>query len=143
MPKLGLQKIPAKKVPKIPPTPCTGNTSKESSICSVFLINCVIKKQITPAIKPITNAPAGPTTPAAPVIVPKPAITPVTIPKPDGLPNLIHSQAIQANAPADAAICVTNNAIPALPLAAKAEPPLKPYQPTHNIPAPIIVMVKL
>ena len=46
-------------------------------------------------------------------------------------------------APAAAEICVTSIAIAASPLAAKAEPPLKPNQPTQSIAAPVIVMVML
>ena len=34
-------------------------------------------------------------------------------------------------------------AMEALPSAARAEPPLKPNQPTHSMPAPITVMVML
>ena len=38
---------------------------------------------------------------------------------------------------------VTNIAMPAEPSAATAEPALKPNQPTHNNPAPIIVITRL
>ncbi len=78
-------------MPKIPPTPCTGKTSNESSILNFCLIIITALKQTMPAIIPITNAPAGPTKPEAGVIVPKPATIPVTVPKAVGLPNLIHS----------------------------------------------------
>ena len=46
----------------------------------------------------------------------------------------------QAIAPDAAAKCVTVIAMPAAPSAARAEPALKPNQPTHNMAAPIIVM---
>src|SRR3954470_8625132 len=57
-----------------------------------------------------------------------------------GLPLLIHSMAIQASAPADAARCVNMIADAALASAASALPPLKPNQPTQSMPAPAIVM---
>ena len=76
-------------------------------------------------------------------MVASPATIPVTIPTSDGFPNLIHSIIIHDNAPNDAAICVTKTAIDAVESAAKAEPPLKPNQPTHNMQAPIIVITGL
>ncbi len=42
-----------------------------------------------------------------------------------------------------ALICVTSIAMPASPPALSALPALKPNQPTHNMPAPVIVMVML
>src|SRR5690348_15762520 len=68
---------------------------------------------------------------------------PVTAPSTLGLRNLIHSMHNQVKAPADADKCVTSIAIPALPSAANALPALNPYQPTHNIPAPVTVIVML
>src|SRR6188508_3219894 len=106
-------------------------------------MNCVAKKQTTPAVRPMTTAPIGPTKPDAGVIVPKPATIPVTMPRTLGLPNLIHSMAIQTVAPAAAAVCVTSIAMPALPLAASALPALKPNQPTHSNDAPETVIVRL
>ena len=50
---------------------------------------------------------------------------------------------IQTNDAVAAEICVTSIAIPAPPLAPKAEPALKPNQPIHNIEAPIIVKIGL
>jgi len=41
------------------------------------------------------------------------------------------------------AICVTAIAMPALPLAAAADPALKPNQPTHSSEAPIMVSTRL
>ena len=46
------------------------------------------------------------------------------------------SDYIQPNAAAAVAIWVTSIAMPAVPLAAAAEPALKPNQPTHSIAAP-------
>src|SRR6187551_1781551 len=106
-------------------------------------MNCVAKKQTMPAVRPIATAPIGPTKPDAGVIVPKPATIPVTMPRTLGLPNLIHSIAIQTVAPAAAAVCVTSIAMPALPLAASALPALKPNHPTHSSDAPVTVIVRL
>ena len=75
--------------------------------------------------------------------VANPATIPVTIPIKDGLPNLFHSINIQTNDAVAADICVTNIAIPAPPLAPKADPALKPNHPIHNIEAPIIVNIGL
>ena len=50
---------------------------------------------------------------------------------------------IHEKAPIDAAIWVTKIAIEAVWSAAKAEPPLNPNHPTHNIDAPTIVSTGL
>ena len=51
--------------------------------------------------------------------------------------------AIHAREPQAAERCVTNIAIAALLSAASADPALKPNQPTHSMPAPVTVMVRL
>ncbi len=127
----------------MPPTPWTGNTSRESSIFKVRLIKLVAPKQIIPALIPIMIAPIGPTKPEAGVILPKPATMPVTMPNTLGLPYLIHSKNIQVSEARAALMCVTRMAMPASPLAASALPPLKPNQPTQSMPAPVTVMVRL
>src|SRR5688572_3774381 len=124
---------PVSTVPTTPPTPCTGDTSSESSRCSTRFRNCVAKKHTTPATRPIASAPPTPTKPDAGVMVPSPATMPVITPSRLGLPYLPHSITIQASAPADAPTCVTSTAVAALPLAARALPPLKPNQPTHSM----------
>src|SRR3954465_8172681 len=73
-------------------------------------------------------------------MVARPATAPVTMPTDVGLPERIHSSAIQAIAATDAASCVARIAFPACTLAASALPPLKPNQPTHSMPAPAIVI---
>ena len=83
--------------------------------------------------------PIGPTEPLAGVMEAKPAIQPVTAPTKEDFPNLIFSMIIQTIVAVAAEICVTKIAIPASPFAARALPPLKPNQPTHNMQAPIIV----
>src|SRR3990167_3858959 len=82
------------------------------------------------------SAPAGPTEPAAGVMVARPAIVPVAIPTSVGLPYLNHSIAIQTSAAVDAERWVTSMACPAAVLAPSADPALNPNQPTHSMAAP-------
>src|SRR6516225_2566268 len=91
----------------------------------------------------MTNAPRGSTNPDAGVIATRPATAPEIIPSTLGLPLTVHSANIQARAAVAVAICVTAIAIPALPLAAVAEPALNPNQPTHNSEAPITLSTRL
>src|SRR6185503_8144350 len=79
----------------------------------------------------------GSTKPDAGVMVPSPAIAPEIMPSTEGLLRLAHASAIQVIAPAQAARCVATIAIEARDPAPNAEPPLKPNQPTHNLPVPI------
>src|SRR5690606_36570125 len=97
------------------------------------------KKQITPEARPMANAPAGPTVPAAGVMATRPATTPDAMPRALGLRWVIHSANIQASAAAAVAIWVTSMAMPAVSSAAAAEPALKPNQPIHSMAAPIRV----
>ena len=89
------------------------------------------------------RAPAGPIKPDPGVIVARPAIAPVAIPTKLGFPNFIHSNTIQTKHAVDADIWVTAIAIPALPLAPSALPPLKPNHPTQSIAAPITTKLLL
>ena len=50
---------------------------------------------------------------------------------------------IHDSAPAQAPRCVASSAMPAVPLAARALPPLNPNQPTHSKPAPAATSGKL
>ena len=77
-----------------------------------------------------------PTYPAAGVIATRAATTPEQAPKVVGLPSLIFSIRIHPIIPAAAATNVLSKAWTACPLAAPAEPALKPNQPNHNIPVP-------
>src|SRR5215470_7998373 len=79
----------------------------------------------------------GATKPDAGVIVPSPATAPDIMPSTDGLRRAYHSIAAHVSAPAQAARCVAVIAITARELAARADPPLNPNQPTHNNPVPI------
>src|SRR6202022_136005 len=83
------------------------------------------------------SAPRGSTKPDAGVIATNPATAPEMMPSTLGFPLTIHSANIHASAAVAVAIWVTAIAMPALPLAATAEPALKPNQPTHRSDAPL------
>src|SRR6201996_7301965 len=85
----------------------------------------------------------GSTKPEAGVMATRPATAPEMMPSTDGLPLAIHSANIQPRAAAAVAICVTVIAMPARPLAATADPALKPNQPTHSSDAPITARDRL
>src|ERR1019366_932764 len=87
---------------------------------------------------PIHNEPPTFTKPEAGVIATKPATAPEQAPTSVGAPAKIHSQTAQLIAAAAVAVLVTTKALVARPLAATAEPALKPNQPNHNKEAPII-----
>src|ERR1700739_3855536 len=89
------------------------------------------------------SAPRGSTKPDAGVIATSPATAPEMMPSTLGFPLTAHSANIHASAAVAVAICVTAIAMPALPLAAVAEPALKPNQPTHNNDAPITLSTRL
>src|SRR5690606_26530576 len=88
---------------------------------------------------PIAIAAPGETKPALGVIVARPAMAPVAKPTVVGLPKVTRSIASQTSAAAEAAAWVLMIAEAAPSLAASAEPPLNPNQPTHSSIAPIIV----
>src|ERR1700730_11947291 len=85
---------------------------------------------MTPAAMPTIRAPRGSTNPDAGVIATRPATAPEMMPSTLGFLFMTHSANIQASAAVAVAIWVTAIAIPALPLAAVAEPALKPNQPS-------------
>src|SRR5689334_15108426 len=84
----------------------------------------------------MTTASQGATKPEAGVMVPRPATAPEIMPSTEGLRRADHSIPPQTSAPEQAARWVATIAITARELAASAEPPLKPNQPTHNRPVP-------
>src|ERR1700735_20577 len=102
-----------------------------------------VQKHITPAATPMMIAEPGSTKPEAGVMATSPATAPEIAPSTEGLPLAIHSANIQPNAAAAVAICVTVIAMPARPLAAVADPALKPNQPTHSSDAPITARARL
>src|SRR5215468_3907291 len=88
-------------------------------------------------------AESGETKPEPGVIATSPATEPEAAPSIVGLPLAIHSANIHESAAAAAAMCVTTNALTARPLAPRADPALKPNQPTHSSDAPMIVNGRL
>ena len=89
------------------------------------------------------KAPPIPTLPAAGVIATKPATAPEAAPNIEALPRKTPSVTHHANTATEVAAKVLINARAAKPLASKAEPALKPNQPTHNNAAPTMVNGKL
>src|SRR6185503_13421554 len=81
-------------------------------------------------------APLTVTNPQAGVMTTRPATAPEQNPRMLGLPLSIHSTMGQTNEATAVAIVVVMKAFAATPSAAPAEPALKPYQPTHNMPVP-------
>src|SRR5256886_16582118 len=74
--------------------------------------------------------------PAAGVIPTRPTTSPVAAPTAVALPERARSRQTQVTSAAAAAVLVFVNASAARPLAASAEPALKPNQPNHRRPAP-------
>src|SRR5689334_5421201 len=96
-----------------------------------------------PALAPINSAGNGFTKPLAGVIATSPATAPEIAPSTLGLPASIHSMNIHARVAAAAPKCVATNALDARPDAASALPALKPNQPTHSRPAPMVLITRL
>src|SRR5687767_4944641 len=83
------------------------------------------------------------TKPAHGVMTTRPATAPEQKPRTDGLPRVSHSMAGQAAAATAVARVVVMKALAAMPSEATALPALKPYQPTHSMPVPTMVRVRL
>src|SRR5208337_5609293 len=96
-----------------------------------------MRKQTTPAIRPMISAGMGPTNPEAGVIATKPATAPEIAPSTLAFPRVSHSAAAQPRAAAAAPKCVATKALEARLPAASALPALKPNQPTQSRQAPI------
>src|SRR5713226_4897816 len=86
----------------------------------------------------MATAPFGVTNPHAGVITTSPATAPEQNPSTLGLPRTIHSAIGQTKEATAVASVVVVKALAATTSAATALPALKPYQPTHNMPVPII-----
>ena len=84
----------------------------------------------------MTNAPHGRTNPAAGVIVARQATAPTQRPTNDGIPFLYQSIPVQTVRAVEAEISEFTAAKAALPVLARADPPLKPNQPNHRRPVP-------
>src|SRR3979411_147961 len=117
--------------------PWTTNTSSESSELKRSSSEVQAQKHTRPAITPMTMPCHGATNPEAGVIVPRPATAPEIMPSTEGLRRIVHSIAPQVSAPAQAARWVARIAMTAREFAPRADPPLKPNQPTHNHHVPI------
>src|SRR5712692_11903630 len=87
---------------------------------------------------PMTTAPVELTNPHAGVITTNPATAPEQKPSTLGLPLTTHSAMGQTKEATAVARVVVVNALAAMTSAATALPALKPYQPTHNMPVPIM-----
>ena len=111
--------------------------------CIVITEFCFKKKTAPkhniPPIAPIRRAEKGVTNPQAGVIATRPETTPQAAPIAVGFDWKNHSESIQVNAEAAAAIFVLINAVKATSFKDNALPTLKPNQPNHNKPAPNIV----
>ena len=92
-----LLKTPVSSAPRMPPTPCTPNTSSESSAPSIFFRPSTPHRQTKPAAAPITSAPTMPTLPAAGVIATRPATAPDAAPSIEALPLISASPMHQAS----------------------------------------------
>src|SRR5512135_3804218 len=88
-------------------------------------------------------APPTFTKPAAGVIATSPPTAPEARPRTVGFFECIHSTAIQEIAATAVAVLVLMKAAPASPLAARAEPALKPNHPNQRRPAPVTTKVRL
>src|SRR3954452_1911080 len=96
-----------------------------------------------PATAPTTMAPIGDTDEQEGVIATRPATTPEAAPSDVACPSRIRSVTSQAREAAPVATMVLTQTVDAVPLAVTAEPALKPNQPNHSSPAPIITRVRL
>src|SRR4051812_19495240 len=140
-PSAWLLNTPVSRAPTMPPTPCTPNTSSESSAPSMRLRPLTPQRQAKPAMKPMTMAPIRPTLPQAGVIATRPATAPDAAPSIDALPLNTASPIDQASTAAAVAEKVLMKASTAELPASRAEPALKPNQPTQSSAAPTMVSV--
>src|SRR5688572_17379982 len=132
----GLTSRPVPSAPTMPPMQWMPNTSRLSSYLSSHLMAVQKNRQTTPATTPSMAAPIGPTKPAAGVTATRPATTPETRPSSDIFHLNTNSMIIQDSPAAAVATNVFIMARPAPEPDSRAEPALKPNQPTHNRAAP-------
>src|SRR5262249_38954288 len=81
--------------------------------------------------------------PAPGVMTTRPATAPEQKPSTVGFLRVIHSSTGQVVAATAVASVVVVKALAAIPSEATALPALKPYQPTHSMPVPTMVKVRL
>jgi hypothetical protein len=94
-------------------------------------------KGTMPARTPMITAEDMLTKPAPGVITTRPATMPEQKPRTEGWPRVIHSATAQMKPAVAAARVVVAKALEAIASAPRAEPALKPYQPTQSIPVPM------
>ena len=117
--------------------------SSASSYLNIAFSLVQARNGTTPASTPMMTAPVAFTKPVAGVITTRPATAPEQKPSTVGLPRVIHSSSGHTQHAMAVASVVVMNALAAMPSAATALPALKPYQPTHSMPVPTIVSVRL
>src|SRR3954452_14905688 len=88
-------------------------------------------------------APTGETAEQDGVIATRPATTPEAAPSEVACPSRIFSVRSQPSEAAPVATIVLTQTTEAVLLAARAEPALKPNQPNHSRPAPVMTSVRL
>src|SRR6187549_363546 len=126
---------PVSSAPTVPPTPCAATTSSESSNDVLArMINA--RKLGTAATAPNTIELIGLMYPAAGVIATNPTTIAVAHPTAVGFPDRIISRNVHTTSVAAGASIVVTNASPAIGLAARALPALKPNHPNQRRPAP-------
>ncbi len=119
----------------MPPVWWTPTTSSESSKPRRNL-SSIAREQTAPAIAPMARAPIGLTAPQAGVIATRAEISPDAAPILVAAPFRIRSTRAQASSAADAATAVLRKTTDADCPADRADPALKPNQPTQSSPAP-------
>src|SRR5262245_18208240 len=139
----GVAKKPVSSAPMVPPTPWTPKVSRASSYLKIAFSLVQARNGTTPARTPMMTAQVGDTKPAPEVMTTRPATAPEQNPRTVGLPRVIHARAGHTATAMAAAMVVEVKAAAATPSEATALPALKPYQPTHSMPVPTIVRVRL
>src|SRR5262249_45138803 len=137
-----LANTPVATIPIVPPTPCTPNTSSESSTLP-RTTNSTTKKHPNPAQNPITNAAMGETKPEAGVIATSPDSAPAAAPSALGRSYRIQLAVSQVRAAIAAEVLVLTKAQTANEPEPIALPALNPNQPNQSSAAPSIVRVAL
>src|SRR5262245_30648659 len=119
------------------------NTSRLSSYLSSGLMAVQKNRQTTPAPAPRMIAPMGPAKPAAGVTATRPATAPDTRPRSEVFHLKTNSTIIHDSAAAAVATKVLVMARVVPPADSRAEPALKPNQPTQSRAPPTQVRVTL
>src|SRR5215510_11724680 len=127
----------------MPPMQWIPNTSRLSSYLSSAFTAVQKNRHTMPATTPRRMAPIGPAKPAAGVTATRPATAPDTRPRSEVFHLKTNSTIIHDSAAAAVATKVLVMARVVPPADSRAEPALKPNQPTHSRAAPTQVRVTL